>query len=439
MKLLAKLTLFSTFSKLLIAILFVLLIPVLMQRIAFRNTNKLLDQQKEKVINEVRKNGIDYYLQGEETYSGYTLLKGEYISIEPTDTVYTNPQLVTSTRLFEDGDTLNYRILTYTFSVKNKNYLLEIGKKISAIEEQAQLLQTAAFYILLLLIFITLISDYFYTKFVLSPLNTIIKSKLRNQQINFKETQPPIKTSTFDFKYLDESITDLKDRIRQAFEKEKEFTSNASHELMTPISIMQTKIENMSTDNNLTKGQYQKLEDLKKTLNRLKKIVSTLLFISRIENEQYINNDEVAPKLLITEILDELSFQIEEKSIQVKIQLSELMVLKNINKTLIFQLFYNLLHNAIRYNKSEGNIHIYDKKTEHLYEIHLSDTGVGMTQNETDEIFDRFKKNTKSAEGYGLGLSIVKSIITHQNIDIMVRSAPNKGTTFIIKFDASHF
>lgn len=438
MKLLTKLTLFSAISKLAIVILFVLLLPVMVKQVSFRNTNKSLEQQREKVLREIKQNGIDFYMQGQQEYGSYTMLKDEFISLEPTDTVYETIHLQTATRYFADGDTINYRILTTTLHANGRNYLLEIAKKISAIEDEARVLQTTVLYVLLLLTLLVFISNYIYTRNILSPLSEIIKTKLRNQKFPFKEQLKPVKTSTYDFKYLDRSIKELMDHVHSAFEKEREFTSNASHELMTPISIMQSKIENMSTAEDISDAQYQKLEEVKRTLNRLKKIVSSLLLISRIENEQYIRNDTVRPAVLLKEVMEELLHRLEEKELKFTLQMNENVVLKNLNRDLLFQLFYNILNNAIRYNRNGGRIEVWDELGNGKYAVYIKDTGIGIAKEQVNDIFNRFKKSNQSTEGYGLGLSIVKSIMQYQKISITVQSTPPEGTTFTILFNAGH-
>lgn len=438
MKLLTKLTLFSAISKLAIVIFFVLLLPVMVKQVSFRNTNKSLEQQREKVLREIKQNGIDFYMQGQQEYGSYTMLKDEFISLEPSDTVYETIHLQTATRYFADGDTINYRVLTTTLHANGRNYLLEIAKKISAIEDEARVLQTTVLYVLLLLTLLVFISNYIYTRNILSPLSEIIKTKLRNQKFPFKEQLKPVKTSTYDFKYLDRSIKDLMDHVHSAFEKEREFTSNASHELMTPISIMQSKIENMSTAEDISDAQYQKLEEVKRTLNRLKKIVSSLLLISRIENEQYIRNDTVRPAVLLKEVMEELLHRLEEKELKFTRQMNENVVLKNLNRDLLFQLFYNILNNAIRYNRNGGRIEVWDELGNGKYAVYIKDTGIGIAKEQVNDIFNRFKKSNQSTEGYGLGLSIVKSIMQYQKISITVQSTPPEGTTFIILFNAGH-
>jgi two-component system sensor histidine kinase ArlS len=321
-KLLSKLTLFITLSKLAVVALFVFLLPSIVDSIAFKYTNYYLGEQKKKVLSIIAKNGVDYYLQGQDNYGSYTMLKEEYIALEPVTQQAHADTIETAQRIVEQ-DTLTYRILTHTFSSDSKNYLLEIGKTTEAINQYTSPLQRVALNVLIVLTLITMVIDLVYTRFLLRPLGRIIKTKLVNRKFPFNEHIPPVNTTTADFKYLDNSLIQLMDQIHLAFEKEREFTSNASHELMTPISILQNKMENMLIDQDISDQQQQKMADMMKTLNRLKKIVHSLLLISRIENDQFAKADNINPRSLIDEVMEELGPRLEEKEINFKTDLKD--------------------------------------------------------------------------------------------------------------------
>lgn len=435
MKLFTKLTLFITLSKLAIVILFVLLLPLLVNRVASEYTNYNLREQKKKVLKAIDANGIDYYLQGEDSYGSYTMLKEEYISLEPDTTGALRDTIETSRRLIE-GDTLNYRILRHAFAYQSKNYILEVGKTTSTISQYNRPLQRVALYVLIALIILTILFDLTYTRLVLRPLGTIIRTRLINTRFPFKEHAPPVKTTTSDFQYLDHSLLELMGKIKEAFDKEREFTSNASHELMTPISILQNKIENLMVDSELDEELQQKLTGMMKTLNRLKKIVHSLLLISRIENDQFARTDAVNIRSLIKDVMEELDHRATSRNLQVRMDIPSGVVIPNMNHDLIFQLFYNLINNAIRYNNEGGTITISARQTPGASRtIDIEDTGAGIPPEEIDTIFNRFKKaNRSEGEGYGLGLSIVKSIAQYHNIRIDVQSTTGKGTVFSIVF-----
>jgi signal transduction histidine kinase len=378
---------------------------------------------------------VDYYLQGDSTYGSYTMLKEEYISLIREDNQIIHDTIETSRRIIE-GDTLNYRVLTSAFTYGNKNYLLEIGKTTATIGQYNNLLQRFTLFILIGLILLSIIVDLVYTNILLRPLARIVRTKLQGRKFPFKEVLTPVKTSTSDFKYLDRSLISLMEKIHEAFDKEREFTSNASHELMTPISILQTNIENMIVDEGVDESGQEKLSSMLITLNRLKKIVHSLLYISRIDNEQFTKMDIINMHDLVTEVTSELAHRMEIKSIIFTNAVAKKVNIKQVNRDLLFQLFYNLINNAIRYNKEYGSITVSDHYSEgQSYRISIKDTGIGIREEDLVTIFNRFKKSGHAdGEGYGLGLSIVKSIVDYHGAEIRVSSEFGKGTDFNIIF-----
>ncbi|RYY55957.1 MAG: HAMP domain-containing histidine kinase [Chitinophagaceae bacterium] len=434
MKLLSKLTLFTTVSKLAILLVFVAAIPYLVDRVAFNNTNYQLRQQEEKVFSNIRDNGIDYYLEGDSTYASYTMLKEEYISIASAELDHLPDTMMTSQRIIEN-DTLNYRILSRTFQFEGKNYNLEIARTISSIGQYNRPLQRIALYVLAGLVLLTLVADLLYTRILLKPLSAIIRIRIRDNRFPFKKLREPVRTSTSDFRYLDDSLINLMQQVNDDFEREREFTSNASHELMTPIGILQSKMENLLLLHEGDEALQEKLIGQMKTLNRLKKIVNSLMLISRIDNEQYRRDDTVLPGRLLQEVAGELEHRLEQQDIQLAIHLSSGKRISGMNQDLLFQLFHNLLNNAIRYNTPGGRISITDSQTSNGYQLSIGDTGIGIAAADLPLIFNRFKKTSNgSEEGNGLGLSIVKSIADYLNLRIEVESTPGKGSQFHVLF-----
>lgn len=435
MKLSAKLIYFITGSKLAVVLLFILSMPFLVARIASEYTNYSLRDQQKKALDKVQKDGIDYYLQGDDSYGSYTMLKEEYVAIEPAAPELLIDTIKTVERIVE-GDTLSYRVLNHTFKAKNKNYLLEIGKTVGSINQYNKPLQRIALYVLMGLIALTIVIDLIFTRVLIRPLGKIIESKLLNRKFPFKDQSEPVKTTTQDFKYLDESLISLMDQINVDFEKEREFTANASHELMTPISILQNKMENLLADDQITEDVAMRIVGMMKTLDRLKKISSSLLFISRIENDQFVKLASVKLLDLLEDIKEEISHRLEDKDLTFIIDVKDKVTLKNVNHDLLFQLFYNLINNAIKYNVEGGSVTVTDAVNKQGdYQVFIKDTGIGIASEDIDFIFDRFRKaNLSENVGYGLGLSIVKSIAVYHSIDIKVASTVKQGSTFTITF-----
>jgi two-component system sensor histidine kinase ArlS len=433
LKLLTKLTLFVTLSKLAIVILFVLLLPLLVSKVAFQYTNYYLQQQKKKVLKVINRDGLDYYFQGDSSYGSYTMLKEEYISLEPVteriaDTIQTSQRLV-------EGDTLTYRVLNHEFEYQGKKYMLEVGKTIATIDQYNRPLQRMALYILGALIVLTILADLIYTRLLLKPLNIIIRSKLVNQQFPFTKNLQPIKTSTSDFQYLDQSLISLMSKLHEDFERERAFTGNASHELLTPITILQTKMENLMMED-LDEVAQDKLVAMMKTLNRLKRIVNSLLLISRIENDQFALTGQLNLSELVKEVVEELQDRINAKEIELTLSMASVVPLQQVNRDLLFQLLFNVINNAIRYNRHAGRIDITGSVTNDKYELRITDTGQGIAQDAIPTLFDRFQRaGQTTGEGYGLGLSIVKAIANYHNMTLTVNSVEGKGSSFTIWFN----
>jgi len=226
--------------------------------------------------------------------------------------------------------------------------------------------------------------------------------------------------------------------IEAAFQKEREFISNASHELMTPISILQSKIENMFEQEDIADELKVRLLEMQKILNRLKSITKTLLLISQIENEQFLKEDKISITELLQEVYDEISVRLPEKNITFDILIPQDVILVNINKFLLFNLFFNLVNNAIKYNKVDGEIVITTEKENGNLIVNITDNGIGISTEDMPFIFNRFKKFRQSMQqdSFGLGLPIVKSIATFHRVKIEVDSVKNLGSNFRLIFPA---
>ncbi|MGE7777003.1 sensor histidine kinase [Chitinophaga sp. NPDC101104] len=432
MKLRTKLTLYITLSKLAIVTLFVLALPFLVDRIAFQYNDYYLREQKKKVLDVIEKNGLEYYLAGERDYGSYTMLKEEYISLEPAGLQAVKDTIATVQRVVE-SDTLTYRVLTHIFSGEGKPYILEVGKTAATIGQYNRPLQKMAIYVLAGLLFTTVLLDLIYTRILLRPLGDIIRNQLLGRRFPFKDGTPAVKTTTADFRYLDASISGLMEKVREAFDKEREFTANASHELMTPISILQHKIENLMMDEGIGDETQMRLAAMINTVHRLRKIVQSLLLISRIENDQFPRGEQFSLSDLLEEVMEELGHRLEDKQLRFNMRING-GVAMNMNRDLVFQLFHNLLNNAIRYNRPGGRIWIRDiTEDDGRYAIVVEDSGIGIPEESIGAIFERFRK-IGTGEGLGLGLSIVSTIAKYHEISLEVESVEGKGTAFTVWF-----
>jgi signal transduction histidine kinase len=248
----------------------------------------------------------------------------------------------------------------------------------------------------------------------------------------------PINTQTFEFKYLDDSINEMMQKVQDAFQLERDFIMNVSHELLTPISILQNKIENCMSDGQMDDETAMKLVEMQKTLLRLTKVVKALLYISKIDNEQFLKNEIVDLKLSVAEVLLELEDKIEQKNLTITMDWEiEALLLHESNKTLIHTLFFNIISNALKYNVRDGKINITAHKQDDFIVVTVKDTGCGIEEKNLSQIFERFKRFRPDDENsYGIGLPIVKKIATFLNLELKVASQLGVGTIFSIYFSS---
>ncbi|NDK57587.1 sensor histidine kinase [Pontibacter fetidus] len=436
MRLQSKLTLFSAISKIVVVLLLIALLPPLIHRVAIVNTDKRLNEKKDSVLEIISNQGIENFIaEGSEgAYGSYNLLKEEFISIEQIPEPIAVDTVENSLRKVEN-EIVEYRVLSLTFEVDNKYYLLEIGRSIDTIQESINTMQQYALYFLAAVILITVFIDLAFNKILLQPLIVIVR-RLKKIGHPSTFTHKTINTTTSDFLYLNNAINDMMGQIQDAFQKEKEFIGNVSHELLTPISILQTRMENLLTDPEMPEHLLVKLVDNQKTLHRLKNIIQALLLISRIENEQYLKNEEVSLTVLANEVAEEIADRAEAKEIKLHVNLEDNWTLPQANYSLLFTMLFNVVSNAIKYNKPNGSITISGAPKGKGYELCVSDTGVGIAQENLPHIFNRFKRlQGPDNESHGLGLPIVQTVARFHKIKITVDSTIDVGTTFCFRFN----
>lgn len=217
----------------------------------------------------------------------------------------------------------------------------------------------------------------------------------------------------------------------RALRLREEFSSNVSHELKTPLTSIsgfsELLVNNLVEDKD-KEGFYKLIYNDSK---RLLSLVEDIMKISGLENAGDYDKEEVDLREIISEILKGYEGLIEEKNIKVNFEgdgsLFE-------NRTMIWELFSNLINNGLKYNKEGGRLDIKISEEEENYKVHIADTGIGIPQEDLARIFERFyrvdKSRSRRVGGTGLGLSIVKHIL--QNIDgkVKIYSQLGKGTTF---------
>nr|MBU3858186.1 HAMP domain-containing histidine kinase [Flavobacterium sp. MC2016-06] len=412
------------------------MLPILVEKVVYRHINNSLLEKQKKFIDHLNKDEINDFIQNTadstDTYSQFSTLHSEYLVLSRAaknpnqkKTTFTNDYRVI------EGEDNEYRILQHHFTYENEDYQLEIGSSLSEIKDLTFIIRFFIIIVFVIILLITFLADTFYIEYLLKPFYKIIDTKIRrvNEPEAFDHT--PIKAASRDFRELDFVLNQMMDRIAELFKKEKQFISNVSHELLTPIALLKNKFENLLQNDSLDDNAVDKIAGSLRTLDMLKKIINNLLLISRIENNQYTTDEEIHFGEIITDMQEDLQDRIEDKEINFSNTMQHDFSFKG-NKTLIHILIYNLITNAIKYNKKKGEIIVSDGFLNNQYFISIADSGIGMDASQIEKVFNRFTRINSDQDGQGLGLAIAKGIASFHHIEIKVTSVINEGTAFVL-------
>ena len=213
-KLRTKLAFFNLLSKLVFTVVFIAIMPFIIERINLFQTDNELINKREEVIDLISKLGIEPFMTSDSAnvFGSYNILKEEFISIERVDLTEDWNFIEVTQRLIED-ETIDYRVLNYSFKVDDQTYLLQIGKSLSSILNTKKNIKIIIWIFLVSIILITLLSDLFYTHRILRPLDMIIK-KLKDTSTPKLFDKAPVITTTSDFNQLDQTLIELMNQDR---------------------------------------------------------------------------------------------------------------------------------------------------------------------------------------------------------------------------------
>ncbi|GAB3590185.1 sensor histidine kinase [Hymenobacter daeguensis] len=436
MKLSTKFSLFNALSRVAILLVLVGALPLAMSRLARLSTDQRLAQKKEKVLKLIRRNGISAFITDDESsYGSYNLLKEEFISLEAIPPGPSISGIEDSKRAVED-EIVEYRVLSYSFADAGQNYLLEIGRSTGSIGETERNFRHYALYMLLVAVALTTLADVAFFRYLFEPFYTIIRQRLKNAQHPAAFNFAPIETSTDDFRYLDESLREMMTTIQASFSKERKFIAEASHELLTPLAALQYRFDNMLADDTLSEENQLRVVESQRTVHRLRTIIKSLLMISKIENDQFARTEAVPLAPLVAEVCEEVQDRLAVLGLTLHQAVAPDFVVTRANRGLLFTLIYNLVSNAIKYNRAGGRIDLLGRPgPAGPYVLEVRDTGVGIAREQLPRLFLPFDKGAAAdADSYGLGLSIARTIAELHGIALEVNSIEGLGTSFLLTF-----
>lgn len=226
---------------------------------------------------------------------------------------------------------------------------------------------------------------------------------------------------------LDQAISEMMKRIQKSFNQERIFISHASHELKTPISVLQSKLEAMFAAENLSQIQSEKLMDMQHTLQKMKKSVNALLLISKVNNAQFLKTENVEMSQMLNELLEDWAEISQSKGVELILLENQFFVFENTNQSLCHMMIQNAFSNAVKYVIKRGKITLSGILNPDFYEIQIENEGEGIDQNLLDQVKNGlvFLKEVDK-EKSGFGLQIMFKIAVFLGVQLDVKSLNGK-------------
>jgi len=265
------------------------------------------------------------------------------------------------------------------------------------------------------------------SKRIMAPFNKIIQSKISriNEPQEFHDKS--IRSTTKEFELLDNAISEMMKRIQRSFNQERIFISHASHELKTPISVLQSKLEAIFRDENLNSYQSEKLMDMQDTLQKMKKSVNALLLISKVNNAQFLKSETVDLKMVVEGVVEDWAEIAEEKGLQLRIGEIAPFTYSDTNLSLCQMMLQNAMSNAVKYVETGGEISLSGTKSGDRYEVVIENDGAGIDDTLIEQVKNGlvFLKDV-SKEKSGFGLQIMYKVALFLGVTLEIGSQNGK-------------
>lgn len=348
----------------------------------------------------------------------------------------------------QDGDS------PITFNVDPKALFPQFEQEIQETKEDFLLRSVIATTIIILL---SSVCTYFLTKKTLTPLQKLTSEVSQIQAQNLS-TQLAVPNSKDEIAQLTSSFNEMLTRLDNAFSTQKQFSANAAHELRTPLAVLQTNLEVFEKKQEPEMVEYRQLFTMiKEQTARLSQLVGTLLDMTNLKSVP--RTDQVALEELVDEVFCDLDPVAEKAGISIHFDDSSSQDwhtdvhtpdasalnnnIRNITGSyvLLYRAVYNLVENAIKYNRPNGSVTVSVKEKNGQAMILVKDTGIGISPENQKKIFDPFfrvdKSRSRAMGGAGLGLALVDSIAREHGGSVKVLESNEKGSIIALMLPVS--
>lgn len=333
----------------------------------------------------------------------------------------------------QDGDS------PITFNVDPKALFPQFEQEIQETKEDFLLRSVIATTIIILL---SSVCTYFLTKKTLTPLQKLTSEVSQIQAQNLS-TQLAVPNSKDEIAQLTSSFNEMLARLDNAFSTQKQFSANAAHELRTPLAVLQTNLEVFEKKQEPEMVEYQQLFTMiKEQTARLSQLVGTLLDMTNLKSVP--RTDQVMLEELVDEVFCDLDPVAEKAGISIHFDDSSSQDSHTDvtgSYVLLYRAVYNLVENAIKYNRPNGSVTVSVKEKNSQVMILVKDTGIGISPENQKKIFDPFfrvdKSRSRAMGGAGLGLALVDSIAKEHGGSVKVLESNEKGSIIALMLPVS--